>query len=42
MNESIRSKDTQLAVLRVRFEDMDNEIKSKKQEIEILRTESER
>jgi hypothetical protein len=42
MSESLKSKDTQLAVLRVRFEEMDSEIKSKNTEIEALKTESQR
>lgn len=42
MNESIRSKDSQLAVLRVRFDELDNDLKSKKNEIDSLRFESER
>lgn len=42
MSESLKSKDTQLAVLRVRFEEMDSEIKSKNTEIETLKVESQR
>jgi Rps23 Pro-64 3,4-dihydroxylase Tpa1-like proline 4-hydroxylase len=42
MNESIRSKDSQLAVLRVRFDELDNDLKSKKNELDSLRFESER
>lgn len=40
--ESLRSKDTQLAVWRVRFDEMESEMKSKKLEIESLRNESQR
>lgn len=42
MTETIKSKDTQLAVLRVRFDETENEIKQKRSEIETLKTESER
>ena len=42
MTETIKSKDTQLAVLRVRFDETDNEIKQKRSEIETLKTESDR
>jgi len=42
MSESLKSKDTQFAVLRVRFEEMDSEIKSKNTEIETLKAESQR
>ena len=42
MSESLRNKDSQLAILRVRFEESDNELKSKRKEIETIRQESER
>ncbi|CAF0786049.1 unnamed protein product [Brachionus calyciflorus] len=42
LNESIRSKDSQLAIIRVRLDETDNELKARKAEIEILKSESER
>jgi len=42
MSESLRNKDSQLAILRIRFEESDNELKSKRKEIETIRLESER
>jgi hypothetical protein len=42
MTESVRSKDAQLAILRVRFEEYENDIKAKNVEINSLRNESER
>ena len=42
MNESVKSKDSQLAVLRVRYEECDKELKFKKVELDNLKQESER
>jgi hypothetical protein len=42
MTESVKSKDAQLAILRVRFEEYENDIKAKNVEINSLRIESER
>ena len=42
LTESIKSKDSQLAILRVRFNEYEAELKEKKKEIDILRTESDR
>ena len=42
MNESLRSKDSQLAVLRVRFDELDGELKSRQTELNGLRAESDR
>lgn len=42
MNESLRSKDSQLAVLRVRFDELDGELKSRQSELSGMRVESER
>lgn len=42
MNESLRSKDSQLAILRVRFDEVDGELKSRQSELATMRTESER
>ena len=40
--ESIRNKDAQLAILRVRFDEVDSELKTKRAELEIKTQESER
>lgn len=42
LSESVRSKDSQLAVLRVRYEEADNELKKKLSELEALKSDSER
>ena len=42
MTESVKSKDAQLAILRVRFEEYENDLKAKNVEINSLRIESER
>ncbi|RNA33416.1 golgin subfamily A member 5 [Brachionus plicatilis] len=42
LNESIKSKDSQLAVFRVRLDEYDNELKNRKEDIDSLRSESER
>jgi hypothetical protein len=42
MTESVKSKDAQLAILRVRFEEYENDLKAKNAEINSLRIESER
>ena len=41
-SESVRSKDAQLAILRVRFDESDKELKAKRAEIEALKAESQR
>ena len=42
LSESIKSKDSQLAVLRVRYNENETELNLKKQEIELVRSESDR
>jgi len=42
MTESLRSKDSQLAILRVRFDEVDGELNSKRAELNSLKNESER
>jgi hypothetical protein len=42
MTESLRSKDAQLAILRVRFDEVDGELNAKRTEINSLKNESER
>ncbi len=42
MTETIRSKDSQLGVLRVRYTELEGELASKAKEIESIRSESER
>jgi chromosome segregation ATPase len=42
MSESMRNKDSQLAILRVRFDEIDNELRAKRTELERISKESER
>jgi hypothetical protein len=42
MTESLRSKDAQLAILRVRFDEVDSELNAKRAEINLLKNESDR
>jgi chromosome segregation ATPase len=41
-NEAIKSKDTQLAILRVRLNEVDTELRDKRNELESLKNESDR
>ncbi len=42
MSESVRNKDSQLAIIRVRFDEIDNELKAKRAELESITQQSER
>lgn len=42
MSESLRNKESQLAILRVRLEESDNDLKAKRNEVNSIRQESER